>query len=345
MSNTPKFPTPSKLDNDCSVMGINDSTTSQMSSNCKNPPTTVPTTSSSIIYNKCSLPQTPDHDDSNKQVGNLGDKSLDKDKSSIVEKLKSYGSNVGENPPNTKLVSELSEKANPITGSYEIDRTESSSETRDKLLNETKNTASVNAGESVLVKPPMSVSKYVPSQSHRCTKSENHQPMSLNVETKGDLSVRTSIDNSTTNSASSSESFRNTAYDIKTTKSTSHDLAVLEEAIAAKKATAMLSTQKQSVPPKNTPSLLAGSGSLLKTGTGNNNTGSKLVDSLLKHAEARAAKEASVAAAAAATKKCSLKEDTPESIQSLSSSTGMQIDKEDINSYNKTTTDNVKGMK
>jgi hypothetical protein len=118
-------------------------------------------------------------------------------------------------------------------------------------------------------------------------------------------------------------------------------LAALEEAIAEKKATAMMPIQKlSSMPPKNTASFFSGSGGILKTGSGNTSGGSKLVDSLLKQAEARAAKEASVAAAVAATAKKNItKEDMSKGLHLPTTTKGNGMDTEEKKI---STLDNVK---
>ena len=126
-----------------------------------------------------------------------------------------------------------------------------------------------------------------------------------------------------------------------TFKSNSKNLAALEEAINEKKATAMLPIQKlSSVPPKNTASLFSGSVGIFKTGSGNMSGGCKVVDNLLKQAEARAAKEASAAAATANAKNETLKEDASKGISLLTTVKGNVMEKGDKKSSE---ADDVKG--
>ena len=364
MSNAPKFPLPLNQDNGGrSVMGINEYTScTNMLSNSlmKNHPPTNPASSisSSLNYNKSPLPQDADHgDNSNKNIiRNISDNSIATYKSNIAEKICSstYSSDANVSSTETKKTGELNETCEPtsiVVGSSV--RTEISDKRDNKLTYETaaNNAGAIEDDVVTMVKSSQvfSVVSNKPTlQSHKGTKSESHQnPMSLNVvdsslQNKGDLCVRKDND-STTNSSFSSETPIDITTSFDTSKSSSKNLAALEEAIAEKKATAMLPIQKlSSMPPKNTTSFFSGSGGILKTGSGNSSGGSKLVDSLLKQAEARAAKEASVAAAAANAKKNNTKEDMSKGIPLITPTKGNRMDTEEKKS---SIVDNVKGKK
>ena len=165
------------------------------------------------------------------------------------------------------------------------------------------------------------VSNKLPQQSQSpLSKVDAHQSSSDEIRQKIDGSdIRKNID-STLNLGLQSHTLKGGGLDNKSegeiSSSNAKSLASLDKAIAEKKATAMLPIQKTAtMPPKSTSSLFGG-----KLG------GSKLVDGLLKQAEARAAKEASEAAAAASAKNNDSKQEISKEILVPSSNTGTRSD-------------------
>ena len=315
VNNAPTFP--SSIDPENTSMNM-------LSSNIKAKATMASSISSTSNYNKSHLPQDADHGDSNKDVRTVHDTSKATFQTNINEKM------TGSLKECEKIErinnSELNEKCNPTSRmeGYAPVRTEISDKRDNHLGNETAQHTGVIEENCVepIVKPSQVsvVSNKLPLQSQIQGSNSEALQNSLNVvdgnlQKKESLCVRKNITDSTTNSCFPPHSLKGTtSFDIKsafdTSKLGTKSLAALDQAIAEKKATAMLPINKVSpMPPKSTASYFGGSGGILKSGSGNASGGSKLVDGLLKQAEARAAKEASVAAAAASAKKNDTKED------------------------------------
>ena len=355
MSNASNVPLRFDQDNKgrSSGLGISDSSSLKMSSNLNTPPITALPTSASLNYQKIPLTQEADHCDSNKNI-NLSDNSITTLKSSTDEKPCNDTQNDAKVLiTETKETSELNEKCDPPSVGSSV-RTDISDKGDSRLTYKTaKNAGAIEDDIETTVKSTQEseASSKFTLQSHEATKSDSRQnSFSLNfgdssLKNKDDLSVRKSLD-STTNSSISSETSKGKTHitnTFDTFKSNSKNLAALEEAINEKKATAMLPIQKlSSVPPKNTASLFSGSVGIFKTGSGNMSGGCKVVDNLLKQAEARAAKEASAAAATANAKNETLKEDASKGISLLTTVKGNVMEKGEKKSSE---ADDVKGNK
>ena len=298
VNNAPTFP--SSIDPENTSMNM-------LSSNIKTKPTMASSISSNSNYNKSHLPQDADHGDSNKHETSKATFQTTMNHN-MTGSLKECENVLKSEKINS---SELNEKCDPTSRmeGYAPVRTEISDKRDNHLSKETAKHAGViedNGVEPMVKSSQVSVvSNKLPLQSQiQGSKSEALQnSLSLNA-VDGNLQkecVRKNITDSTTNSCFPPPSLKgSTSFDIKsafdTSKLGTKSLAALDQAIAEKKATAMLPINKLSpMPTKSTASYFGGSGGML--------------DGLLKQAEARAAKEASVAAAAASAKKTDTKED------------------------------------
>ena len=318
---------------------------SMLPSNAKTEPSLMASSIPAIsTYKKSLLPQDTDRRESNMD----NNRTLSEDfkvnhKSNMNDTMAiKPPENASDSKIDIKSNNELNEKCDLSSRNVGClnDRTDKSDKSDNQKTKETvKHSGATEHSVETMVNHPQVavVSNKLPLQSQPpLGKADAHQSSSDEIRRKIDGSdVRKNID-STLNLGLLSHSSKSGGLDNKSegeiSSSNAKSLASLDKAIAEKKATAMLPIQKTAtLPPKSTSSLFGG-----KLG------GSKLVDGLLKQAEARAAKEASEAAAAASAKNNDSKQEISKEILVPSSNTGTRSDT-DVKMSSKS--DNEKGKK
>ena len=321
----PVFSLPQSSDN---------TSTKQISTNMKTQSmTTASSVPTNIDFETSHLPQDVDHKDSNKEIiRKMSDNSQEKCHSDVNKTL----SSCLQNDTKMNLTKETNRNSEPNVKMRDQSIRTDSSDNRDNHL-PAKSTGAIEEGVTKNIFQAAGVmSKNLASKIYDGESKPIQKSLDLSVfeqnrlqNKKDELCVRKNIDSTTkttekVNSCYPSSFKHTSSIDEKikspfeTSTSSSKSLAALEQAIADKKATAMLPIQKlsTSIPPKS--SFFGGGG------------GSKLVDGLLKQAEARAAKEASVAAAAAASaKKNVCKEDSQKDGTLSTSNQAHSLEKKD----------------
>ena len=295
--------------------------------------TTASSVPTNLEFKTSHLPQDVDHKESNKEIiRKISDNSLAKCHSDTKEML----SNCLQNDTKMNLTKETNRNSEPNVKMRDQSIRTDSSDNRDNHL-PAKITGAIEEGVTKnIFQAPGVMSKNLASKIYDGESKPIQKSLDLSVfeqnrlqNKKDELCVRKNIDSTTkttekVNSCYPSALKNTSSIDEKTkspfetSTSSSKSLAALEQAIADKKATAMLPIQKlsTSIPPKS--SFFGGGG------------GSKLVDGLLKQAEARAAKEASVAAAAAASAKKNVsKEDSQNNTTLSTSNQAHRLEKKD----------------
>ena len=295
--------------------------------------TTASSVPTNLEFKTSHLPQDVDHKESNKEIiRKISDNSLSKCHSDTKETL----NNCLQNDTKMNLPKETNRNSEPNVKMRDQSIRTDSSDNRDNHL-PAKITGAIEEGVTKnIFQAPGVMSKNLASKIYDGESKPIQKSLDLSVfeqnrlqNKKDELCVRKNIDSTTkttekVNSCYPSALKNTSSIDEKTkspfetSTSSSKSLAALEQAIADKKATAMLPIQKlsTSIPPKS--SFFGGGG------------GSKLVDGLLKQAEARAAKEASVAAAAAASAKKNVsKEDSQKDTTLSTSNQAHRLEKKD----------------
>ena len=288
-------------------------------------------------FKKSSLPQDADGTESKSDNDRTSSEFLnDSYKSKVNDTMAIHPKeNASDTKNETKSNNELKEKCDPssLNTGCSKDSTDKSDKIDTQILNETmKHSGATGHSVETLVKssqgsvmpkqlPLQSQNMFSPSNAHKYSFDDSHR--------KADsLDTKKNID-STLNSSLPLHNFKSANLDIKSegenSSSSAKSLASLDKEIAEKKAKAMLPIQKTTViPPKTTSSLFGGGGGLLKAGSGKGG----FMDGLLKQAEARAAKEASEAAASASTKNSDSKQELPKEILLPSSNPGTRLESE-----------------
>lgn len=286
-------------------------------------------------YSKSSIPQ-----DANRRESNMSDNRTSSEsfnvnyKSNMNDTMNIHPQvNANDTKNETKSYNELKDKHDPLSLNLVCskDTTDKSGEVDNHLVKETvKSGGATDHGVEALVNASQAsvMPNKLPMQSQNTFSKPNaHQNSFDESNQKVDgTDIRKNID-STLKSNFPSHTSKSVSLDNKSegeiSSSSAKSLASLDKEIAEKKAKAMLPIQKNSsIPPKTTSSLFGGSGSLFKAG------GSKFMDGLLKQAEARAAKEASEAAASASTKNSDSKQELPKEILLPSINAGTRLESE-----------------
>ena len=306
----------------------------QISTNMKTQSmTTASSVPTNLDFKTSHLPQDIDHKDSNKEIiRKMSDNSEAKCHSDVKETL----SNCLRNDTKINLTKETNRNSEPNVKMRDQSIRTDSSDNRDNHL-PAKSTGAIEEGVTKnLFQAPGVMSKNLASKIYDGESKPIQKSLDLSVfeqsrlqNKKDELCVRKNIDSTTKTTEKINSCYpsslkntpsidEKTKSPFETSTSSSKSLAALEQAIADKKATAMLPIQKlsSSIQPKS--SFFGGGG------------GSKLVDGLLKQAEARAAKEASVAAAAAASAKKNVsKEDSQKDTILSTSNQAHRLEKND----------------
>ena len=306
----------------------------QISTNMKTQSmTTASSVPTNLDFKTSHLPQDIDHKDSNKEIiRKMSDNSEAKCHSDVKETL----NNCLRNDTKINLTKETNRNSEPNVKMRDQSIRTDSSDNRDNHL-PAKITGAIEEGVTKnLFQAPGVMSKNLASKIYDGESKPIQKSLDLSVfeqnrlqNKKDELCVRKNIDSTTKTTEKINSCYpsslkntpsidEKTKSPFETSTSSSKSLAALEQAIADKKATAMLPIQKlsSSIQPKS--SFFGGGG------------GSKLVDGLLKQAEARAAKEASVAAAAAASAKKNVsKEDSQKDTILSTSNQAHRLEKND----------------
>ena len=282
-------------------------------------------------YSKSSIPQDANRRESNMSDNRTSSESFDVNyKSNMNDTMNIHPKeNANDTRNETKSYNELKDNRDSLSLNLVCskDTTENSGKVDNHLVKETvKSAGAIDHGVETLVNSSQvsAMPNKLPMQSQNTfSKSNAHQNSFDETNQKVDgTDIRKNIE-STLKSNFSSHSLKSVSSDNKSEGeiSSAKSLASLDKEIAEKKAKAMLPIQKNStIPPKTTSSLFGGSGSLFKAG------GSKFMDGLLKQAEARAAKEASEAAASASTKNSDSKQELPKEILLPSTNAGTRFE-------------------
>ena len=283
-------------------------------------------------YSKASIPQ-----DANRRESNMSDNRTSSDsfnvnyKSNINDTMNIHPKeNANDTKNEIKSYNELKDRSDPLSLNLVCskDTTDKSGKADNHLVKETvKSAGATDHGVETLVNSSQASvmpNKLSMQSQNTFSKPNAHQNSFDETNPKVDgTDIRKNIDST----LKSSYTLKSVSSDNKSegeiSSSSAKSLASLDKEIAEKKAKAMLPIQKNStIPPKTTSSLFGGSGSLFKAG------GSKFMDGLLKQAEARAAKEASEAAASASTKNSDSKQELPKEILPPSTNAGTRSESE-----------------